>query len=213
MSSDWTPPDADATRGSPLAARLTQACPPDLLVSILTVESDVLKRAALEALGKKGAAEHASIVARFLHADRTTAAIAESCLWQLWLRSGSPGVDAQLADACTLAQNGRLSEALALLDHIISGRPDFAAAHHERGVVLSLMARSDEAAAAFLRARSHNPHHFSAVLSLGHAYVQQGQYQQAAQCYRQALELNPRLQALPELAQRLEDMTNTGPSV
>ena len=95
-------------------------------------------------------------------------------------------------------------EALATLDALIAVEPTFAEAHHQRGIALFLLERPAEAAKAFRRALHLNPDHFPALVSLGHAALNQGELRSAVLYYRQALDLNPRLATVREMVQKLE---------
>jgi tetratricopeptide (TPR) repeat protein len=48
------------------------------------------------------------------------------------------------------------------------------------------------------------PTHFGAIAGMGHCYTQLGQLDQALECYRRALEINPRMSTIARMIDRLE---------
>jgi len=208
-------PDAELgssdSQPSGLAPWLATHCPAEILAALLTVTPEELTEAAITALGRRGGPEHCSVLVPLLHCDSDrVAALAEDSLWRLWLRGGSPQATRALAEAIELVQANRLSEALMALDRLALAEPTFAEVHNQRGIALCLLGRLDEAAEAFREALRHNQHHFSAAVSLAHTYAQRGQLRPALRQYRRALQINPRLDGVREIVERLEAIVGDG---
>lgn len=181
--------------------------PADVMAEVLGSPPAEVQRAAVVALGWKGVAAHSSLLRGLLqHPDTGVAELAENSLWRIWLHGGSSRGNADLARAIELIGADHCHEALAALDALITTEPDFAEAHHQRGICLFLLDRPADAAFAFRRAVELNPDHFPALVSLGHAALQQGEIRTAVHCYQRALELNPRLATVRDMVQRLEPM-------
>ena len=198
------PPSAPA---SDVARVLLAHCPPEGLITLLTCRPNDIVRAAIVALGLKGSMEHCPALAQLVRLGHgEVAELAEESLWRIWLRAGSNEGNAELAHAVGLIDAGRFQQAVTVLTRLTGAEPTFAEAHHQRGIALSLLGRPEEAAEAFELALRYNPYHFTAAVSLGHAYAQRGQFRAALRHYRRALELNPRLEAIPEAVERIEAM-------
>jgi len=193
--------------GLAAAQLLASCCPADALATLVPLGRRGLLSGLITALGLKGRPEHCSTLIPLLkHDDPEVAQAAEESLWRIWLRSGSRWGNAQLAYALELIGEQRLGEAQQVLDRLVGLEPEFAEAHHQRGIVLFLLGRLGEARVAFGRALECNPLHFSAAANLGHVYAQCGQLRLALEAYRQALSLHPRLDGLADVVLRLEEV-------
>ena len=201
------PADGAGTAADPatLARLLLAQSPDDVLAAVLGSPAGQLQRAAVVALGIKGTPAHGALLTGLLrHPEAGLAELAEDSLWRIWLRAGSARGNTDLARAVELIAGDHLIEALATLDALIAVEPTFAEAHHQRGIALFLLERPADAAKAFRRALDLNPDHFPALVSLGHAALNQGELRSAVLYYRQALDLNPRLATVREMVQKLE---------
>src|SRR3989449_2451490 len=73
----------------------------------------------------------------------------------------------------------------------VSGTPESAEAHYQRGVALSAQGQLDEAIAAFRKALELRPNYPEALKELGTAFLRKGQLDDALTSYRKALEQRP----------------------
>jgi tetratricopeptide (TPR) repeat protein len=200
---------AGRSAGGGLAAAglLASYCPAEVLAALVSSGGRGVLASVVTALGLAGKPDHASALIPLLkHDDPEVARAAEESLWRIWMRAGSRWGNEQLAYAIGLIGEQRLEEARQVLDGLVSVEPEFAEAHHQRGVVCFLLGRLGEAREAFCRALECNPLHFSAAANLGHVYAQCGQLRLALEAYRQALSLHPRLDGLGEVVLRLEEL-------
>lgn len=195
----------DTTEG--LARLFAQHFPAEGLVALLASPARQILLAAITALGDKGTLAHCPLLAALLrHDSPQVVERAEDSLWRIWMQAGSPWGNGQLAKATELIADGRLAEALDVLEALAIAEPTFAEAHHQRGIVLCLNEQLDAAAAAFRETLHYNEYHFSAAINLGHVYAQQGQTRTALMQYRRALELHPRQANVRKLVERLEEL-------
>ncbi len=97
---------------------------------------------------------HAELGQLYLAVGRTEEAITEYRK-ALLVAPGFPDLRVRLAYA--LREAGRLEEGLAELDMAIAGRPGLISAHAQRGVILYLLERKEEARAAWEKALYRDP--------------------------------------------------------
>ncbi len=125
------------------------------------------------------------------HEDAAVREIATQALWRIWFeQKGVMGLQI-LQRSQSLLQMGRSSEALGLLDELIQSMPDFAEAWNRRAVVYFTQRQYWPAIADCQAVIQLNPSHFGALHGLGLCYVALGEYRQAIQSFRCALEIQP----------------------
>ncbi len=188
-----------------LADTLRTQWPPQRLAGFLSSASGEAVKAAVFCLGFAGSmGDCPDLAAMLRHNDASVARLAEDSLWSIWMRAGSKTGNCRLADAIhriKLEDYGAAEQRLRALQR---SEPMFAEPHHQRGIALSMLDRVDEAAQEYRAAFDLNPYHFSAVAALGHTHAQRGNVVSALICYRQALEIHPRLDGLPETVAMIE---------
>jgi tetratricopeptide (TPR) repeat protein len=122
-----------------------------------------------------------------------------------------PGLAPRSADelnglGITLAQQGRLEEAIADFRRALEINPDLAQAHHNLGIALQEQGRLEEAVASYRRALELKPDYTTAYHYLGTALKDLNRLDEAVACYRRALELKPDfVEACNNLAAVLQD--------
>ena len=92
----------------------------------------------------------------------------------------------------TLAQQGKLGEAIARFRHAIDVSPGFASAYYNLGCALSAQGNREKAIAGYRRAVELDTQFYEAHFNLGSLLRDQGQLPEAAACYRRVIELQPR---------------------
>jgi len=92
-----------------------------------------------------------------------------------------------------LAGQGKLVEALAVLDRALEADAGLVDALNNIAIVYRLQGRRDAAADAFNRALAIDPDHLSAQVNLGALLRDAGKPDEAARCYRRAIAINPDL--------------------
>ena len=93
------------------------------------------------------------------------------------------------AEARSLANEGKLSEALAACERALAEDRLVAAHHYLRGAILQEQSAFDEAAAAFRRALYLDPDFAIAHFTLAHLFQRQGRARDAARCFANARSL------------------------
>lgn len=196
--------DVPVDRGT-LVSLLEQRPSPDAVARLLAAPAVEVVTAALTYLAVFGTPRHRPALGRCLrHPDANVARVAEQALWMLSMRGGSPRGNDRLAAAIRRIEESDFAPATRLLADLLADEPDFAEAHFQLGVALSLLDRHGESAAAHRAALRLNPYHFGAAEGLGHAQVELGDYAAALRCYRLALRIHPRLPNLATAVHELE---------
>lgn len=90
-----------------------------------------------------------------------------------------------------LAEQGRLSEAIAAFNRAISIYPQYENAHNNLGLALGTQNKFAEAIAAFNRAIQLNPRNFETYNNLGIALGSQGKFTEAIAAFNRAIQINP----------------------
>ena len=93
-------------------------------------------------------------------------------------------------------QSQNLAEAEIVFTRIIGLAPDFAEAWNKRATVRYLMKNFEGSIADCQATLARNPNHFGAASGQGLCHMSLGQYQEAAICFRRALEIHPHLTAV-----------------
>jgi tetratricopeptide (TPR) repeat protein len=180
---------------------------PDALLPLLADHDPQTVRAAVLYLGLYGSVRECPLLALCLqHADHAVVALAEHCLWAIWMRGGSAEGNARLADAIALARIGNHEGAIQLLSTLTVLEPAFSEAHFQLGLALAAIDRNDEAVRSFRQTMRLNPYHFAASAALGHAYVALGNLRGALHAYRQALKIHPHLEDVPRAVAELRTL-------
>lgn len=189
--------------------QLKEDWPQRELIDLLNANLDAVVRLAAQCLGYVGGKSETEALARLLHHERRdVAAAAEDALWSIWMRAAGARARQILASAMRFNDAQEPEAALALLADLCRELPEFAEAHHQRGLVLMGIEAFDAASDAFTLAFTYNPLHFSAAASLGHIAIEHGRLAEALQHYRAAVNIYPHLtdvaEILPELAVAVE---------
>ncbi len=112
-------------------------------------------------------------------------------LWSLWFRQkGVYGLDLINRSQIYLEQ-GDIHQAETLLTELINDQPDFAEAWNRRAVLYYTQERYQDALKDCQAAVKLNPVHFGAWHGLGVCYAALGDYRQAIQAFRKALDIQP----------------------
>jgi len=126
----------------------------------------------------------------------------EQAIWQTWLRSGEPPIDALMGQAVTAMSLGKFRRALQVLDNIVERRPNFAEGWNKRATVLYLVGEYDRSLADIDRVLAIEPRHFGAISGIALIRLEQGQNEAAIDAVRQALEIHPFLPGAARLLER-----------
>lgn len=125
--------------------------------------------------------------------DEPAARMAERALWSIWCRSGTPSANRLLAQGSDALADEMLDRAAHLFTAAIGLSPRFGEAFNQRSIAYFLSGRFDDAADDCLRCVACEPAHFGAWAGLGHCRTALGDLAAAADAYRRALAIHPRL--------------------
>jgi len=101
------------------------------------------------------------------------------------------GVEARVKSTQILFRQGRIQEALGLIQETVRSRPECPTAHHAYGHLLLNLGRLAEAELQFREAVRLRPESDRAQAGLGLVLQREGRFKEAAECYRTALQLHP----------------------
>ncbi|MGB3404568.1 MAG: tetratricopeptide repeat protein [Microcoleaceae cyanobacterium] len=125
------------------------------------------------------------------NSDETIRQRATQELWRMWFeQKGTVGLT-QIRRAEVLLQGGETAEAEAVLTQLIQDLPDFAEAWNRRAVLYYTTKRYRKALLNCQSVIQLNPAHFGALHGIGLCHAALGEYPQAIQAFRQALEIQP----------------------
>ncbi len=120
-----------------------------------------------------------------------------------WLRSGSDTADLLMTRASEAIQGKEFPLAIELLDRIITLQPGWAEAWNRRATAFFLLDDTASSMADLRQVLTREPRHFGAWAGLGHIYMAGGDKTRALEAYRKALAINPRMESLRPLVERL----------
>ncbi len=163
------------------------------------------RRAALERIGEVGDARVTVPVAACLRdPDPEIVALSEATLWRVWGRSGQPAVDVLFAEGIRLMEKQDWLGAASAFTKVIEADPTFAEGWNKRATARYLAEHYASAIADCEEVVRLNPYHFGALSGQGLCHVALGQYRAAMRCFRRALDVHPRLEAVRENLARVQ---------
>jgi tetratricopeptide (TPR) repeat protein len=154
------------------------------------------------ALGKLGTmADVPALLDALYDEDGGTRALAESAIWQVWMRSGDPAVDKLLKDGIRQMEEGHMGQAVDSFTRVIERKPEFAEGWNKRATAYYLMGDLDLSMKDCDEVIERNPAHFGALSGYGLIYVAKGDLEKALSYFERALEINPNM---PSVQQSIE---------
>ena len=158
-------------------------------------------------LGLMGRLDDApALVAALRDSDDTVRAIAEEALWTVWSRSGDARVDELFKRGVSEMNAERLREAIITFTKIIELKPDFAEGWNKRATAYYLAGDYRRSLADCDEVIKRNPQHFGALSGYGQIYLRLDRPDKALEYFRRALAVNPNLDGVPDLIERLEEL-------
>src|SRR6266481_4141768 len=158
----------------------------------------------LAAVGRMGDAP--ALVAALRDEDELVRAIAEEALWALWSRSGDERVDDMFRRGVAQMSAERFPEAIATFTRIIELKPDFAEGWNKRATAYYLAGEYRRSLKDCDEVIKRNPQHFGVLSGFGQIYLQLDQPEKALEYFRRALAVNPNLEGVQALAEKLDSM-------
>jgi len=179
---------------------------PEQIRQLMRGPSSDAKKMAIVALGLVGQSCCIEDLALQLRdPDPVVCDMAEHALWSIWFRGGSTPQANQLVCRGSRAMNSRdYQTSIELLSAAIHTDPNFPEAYNQRAIAYYLTERYEQSIGDCKRTIKRMPWHFGAWCGMGHCHAHLGQKAQAIDCYRQALEIHPRLNCIRESLHELE---------
>ncbi|MEO0588033.1 MAG: tetratricopeptide repeat protein, partial [Planctomycetota bacterium] len=160
--------------------------------------------AAVVVLGLIGGRAQLGALTRCLHRDEALIRqLAEHAIWTIWLSAGSAAAMRPMREGLEAVSAERYRDALDLFELALTHDPDFAEAHHQRGLAHLLLGQDAQAIDSLRGTTARIPCHFQAWASLGHAHADLGQDDEAATAYRKALSIYPTMPGIADALARV----------
>jgi tetratricopeptide (TPR) repeat protein len=137
--------------------------------------------------------------------DDETARLIEGRIWALWLASGSDTADLLMSRARTAIEQNDADLAIRLLDAIIELKPDYVEAWNRRATLYFEKHDYGRAMSDIAQVLAREPRHFGALTGLGMILEDVGDNKRALEAFRRALEVDPRLERVPEIVKTLTE--------
>ena len=137
--------------------------------------------------------------------DDETARLIEGRIWALWLASGSDTADLLMSRARTAIEQNDADLAIQLLDSIIELKPDYVEAWNRRATLYFEKHDYGRAMSDIAQVLAREPRHFGALTGLGMILEDIGDDKRALEAFRRALEVDPRLERVPEIVKTLTE--------
>ena len=158
-----------------------------------------VRREAVTQLGLNGEmADADALLAALYDDDADVRAAAEHGVWQVWMRSGDPDVDALLKRGIRYMEDRQMGQAVDAFTRVIDKRPDFAEGWNKRATAYYLMGDTDQSLKDCDEVIKRNPNHFGALSGYGLIYVQRGELERALEYFERALEINPNMEGVEQ---------------
>ncbi|MGD9722366.1 MAG: tetratricopeptide repeat protein [Pirellulales bacterium] len=186
--------DQDTARFS---RRLSRKYSVGTLERLAATGDRMTRRAAVLALGLVGDYNANATLGRALHDDdRGVRMLADNGIRQLWRRIGTTQHRRHLVEIGELNSGGRYDEAIEQATRLIAQAPWIAEGWNQRAVALFGAHRYAESVHDCTQALEINPYHFGAATGMGQCQLKLNNRQQALECFRRALRLNPNLEGV-----------------
>ena len=130
--------------------------------------------------------------------DPALAARAAAALWELWHRSGDPGLDALLRQGIEAMELKQLDQAEAIFTRLIDTAPAFAEGWNKRATTRYLAQDYAGAIDDCRETLARNANHFGALSGQGLCHIALGQFREAADLFRRTLAVHPHLESARE---------------
>jgi tetratricopeptide (TPR) repeat protein len=137
--------------------------------------------------------------------DDTSARQIEARIWAVWAATPSDAAALLAARAKVAMENQNLDVALSLLDAVVRLRPDYIEGWNRRATVYYLKNDYTRSLEDIRQVLAREPRHFGALAGLGMIMQDLGDEKHALQAFRQALDVDPRLEKVPDMVKSLAE--------
>ena len=146
------------------------------------------------------------LIAALRDADERVRAVAELALWAVWSRSGDARVDDLFSKGVAEIGEQRFPEAIATFTRVIELKPGFAEGWNKRATAYFLAGEFRRSLMDCDEVIKRNPQHFGVLSGYGQIYLRLDQPEKALEYFRRALAVNPNLEGVQALAEKLDSM-------
>ena len=146
------------------------------------------------------------LIAALRDADERVRAVAELALWAVWSRSGDARVDDLFSKGVAEMGEQRFPEAIATFTRIIELKPGFAEGWNKRATAYFLAGEFRRSLMDCDEVIKRNPQHFGVLSGYGQIYLRLDQPEKALEYFRRALAVNPNLEGVQGLAEKLDSI-------
>ena len=190
----------------PAAAEPDRPSRAQALAALKRTDADERRRGAL-GLAIVGRMEDApTLIIALRDTDERVRVVAEQALWAVWSRSGDARVDELFGRGVAQMGEQRLPEAIATFTRVIELKPDFAEGWNKRATAYFLAGEFRRSLKDCDEVVKRNPQHFGVLSGYGQIYLEFDQPERALEYFRRALAVNPNLEGVQRLAERLDSM-------
>jgi len=156
-------------------------------------------------LGLVGCDGCLACLARALHDDDSVVSeLAEHAMWSIWFRCGSHDAMPQFTQALQAMDQHDYQAAVDALTKTIDRDPTFTEAFNQRAIAHYMIENWKPALNDCRSAVDLCPLHFGALAGMGHCYAHMGCLPKAAEAYRDALRVNPRMHAIAGALKKID---------
>jgi len=147
-----------------------------------------------------------TLIAALRDADERVRAVAEQALWAVWSRSGDARADELFSKGVAEMGEQRFPAAIATFTRIIELKPGFAEGWNKRATAYFLAGEYRRSLKDCDEVMKRNPQHFGVLSGYGQIYLRLDQPEKALEYFRRALAVNPNLESVQRLAEKLDSM-------
>jgi tetratricopeptide (TPR) repeat protein len=170
---------------------------PEQLCPLLEHDEVDVRRVAAITLGLVGDAAVTDCLLKALHdPDLQVNRMAEHGLWSIWFRSCHPRAAEPFRLGVGMVAQDHYERALGYFRRAQEIDGGFAEAFNQCAVAHFFLQEWTESLEDCLETLERVPRHFGALAGMGHCYTQLDELDRAADCYRHALLINPRMPAI-----------------
>jgi tetratricopeptide (TPR) repeat protein len=193
-----------AVRALPATAAPTELTRLEALASLKSPDAGERRRGAVGLASEGRMEDTPALIATLRDDDAQVRTIAEQAVWAVWSRSGDTQIDDLFKQGVAQMSGGRLNEAIETFTQITERRPDFAEGWNKRATAYFLAGDYRRSLADCDEVIKRNPQHFGALSGYGQIYLQLEEPDKALEYLRRALAINPNLQGVEGMVERLE---------
>ena len=124
-------------------------------------------------------------------ADPLEAQIIEVQIWRIWTDSGRDDMNALVEDGTRFMIQGRLKEAIAIFDRVVTTLPDFAEGWNKRATAHYLNGDHTASMIDIERTLALEPRHFGAISGMGLIFMVRGDEANALRAFEEVLKVHP----------------------